>query len=125
VKLSSDLIQALITFVVGGGFAALISQGTKAIRDLRGGARATTRAVIRDLADDRKEAEERLEHMTRVAEYWRAVAGNYNFQLRSNGVEPDPANPIPPEAAARADARARRKVKELEDTLTGMNLDDE
>jgi hypothetical protein len=121
---SGGTTQAIITFVVGGGFAALITQGVKVWKSLSLGARATTRAVVRDLADARGEAEARLEHERRVSEYWRAVAGNYSFQLRAAGEVPDPENPIPPEMVVRGNAKARRELSEIEDTLTNLRRDD-
>lgn len=123
-KIGGDVLQALITFIVGGGFVGLVSQLIKVRGSLRAGARASTRAIVRDMADDRKEAEARAEHQARVAEYWRAVAGNYSFQLRTHGITPDPATPNPPEQAVAADARARRKSRELEDTLDNLRLDE-
>ena len=59
----------------------------------------------------------------RVSDYWRGVAGNYNWQLRSNGIMPDPVNPIPPKLHVQQEAKARREVAEMEDTLTRLHLD--
>jgi hypothetical protein len=81
--------------------------------------------VIRDLVDDRADAETRLEHMTRVADYWRGVSGNYGFQLRSAGITPNPEDPIPPRLVVRDGAQGRRSVREMEDTLTRLHLNDD
>lgn len=122
-KIDPSFLQAFITLIVSGALGTLVTGAIRSWGSMRKGARASTRAVIADLADDRREAEERTEHWIRVAEYWRQVAGNYQFQLRSNGISPDPKNPIPPVVAARDGATARRRVRELEDTLAGEELD--
>jgi len=121
--MSGSTTQAIITFVVGGGFAAFITQGIKVWKSLSIGARANTRAVVRDLASARTDAETRLEHERRVSEYWRAISGNYSFQLRAAGRTPDPENPIPPEMVVRSGAKARREVAGIEDTLTDLRRD--
>lgn len=122
--MSADVVSLIISGIVGVAGTTFISQLIRARNSLRSGARASTRAVVKDMAEDRRQAEERTEHQTRLTEFWRATAANYLFQLRSNGITPDPEHPIPPEAAVRGEARARRKVSEIEDTLADVNGDD-
>ncbi len=109
-----DILSVLIPALTGGGLWALFSQGIKARNSLRAGARASKRAVVRDMAEARQEAEARAEHHTRLAEFWRATAANYSYQLRSNGITPDPEHPVPPQVAVAADAAARATVREVE-----------
>lgn len=123
-KPDSSVVSIVIAVVTSGALATLMTQLVRGWGSLKKGARASTRAVINDMAEDRQSAEDRLEHMTRVAEHWRALAGNYNYQLRANGITPDPENPIPPSAAVREGVRVRKRVRELEDTLSRQELDE-
>lgn len=123
-NIDSGTLQTVVTFLVSGSVVTLVTYAWRAWGSLRSGARANTRAVIKDLADDRAAAERAREHQTRLTEFWRAVAANYSYQLRTNGITPDPETPIPPREAVREDSKARRKVKEMEDTLTDMGLDE-
>lgn len=107
--------EALITFMLGGGAIALVTQMIRASRLWRSGRLATTREVIRDIAAARDEAEEREEEQREDALYWSATAAGYHFQLRQAGLTPEPARPESPSArrrrlaaAGRRDARARR-----------------
>ncbi len=110
----SNWLPTALTAITGGGVALLIGQLVKARNSLRAGARTNTRAIVQDAADARREAEEKLEHQTRLTAFWRALAGNYGYQLRKNGITPDPENPLPPMQAVRADAQARSVVREAE-----------
>lgn len=121
---SNELAQLLITAATGGGAVALVSGGVKAWLSLRSGARASTRAVINDIAEDRAAAEERAERQTRVAEYWRGIAGNYGYQLRRNGITPDPEHPAPPRQSPAAAERQRRSRRSVESTLSDLTSDD-
>ncbi len=103
------MTETVITFIVGGGLAALLTQFGRVIRSLRSGARATTREVIQDLAAARDEAEEREAELRRDKDYWRNVAGSYGYLLRRNGITPDPVEPRSP-SEARLD-RERRDGK--------------
>ncbi len=116
-----DILSVLIPALTGGGLWALFSQGIKARNSLRAGARASTRAVVADMAEARQEAEDRAEHQTRLAEFWRATAANYSYQLRSNGITPDPEHPLPPKMAVAADAVARATVRKTETDDAGAD----
>jgi hypothetical protein len=88
--------EALITFVLGGGAIAMVTQIIRASRLWKTGRLATTREIIRDMAAARDEAEDREAVVRQDKDYWRNVAGAYGYQLRSQGIEPDPARPMSP-----------------------------
>lgn len=108
--ISSDHIQLVITFVVGGGLLTLVTQLARVFGSFRSGARASTREVIKDLAAARDEAEEREATLRRDKDYWRNVAGAYGFQLRSRGITPDPAEPMSPSERAREMGQRERRT---------------
>jgi hypothetical protein len=120
VKLSPDVTQTLVTFLTGGGLIALITAAVRGFRTIRTGALSSTRAVVRGLVEARNEAEDRLDRSLVERDYWRGVAGNYSFQLRSRGIVPNPENPTPPRLTASIEQAARkerrRKRDELEDS---------
>lgn len=93
---SSDVIQTLVTFLVGGGLVTLIAQVVRGVSALRTGARASTRAVILDLAAARDDADNRAITYQRDSEFWRNTCAAYSFQMRTAGLTPDPTNPVPP-----------------------------
>lgn len=101
-NLSSDAVQTLLTLIISAGGAAFLTQLVRGWISLRSGARASTREVIRDLAAARDEAEEREGILRRDLEYYRSVAGTYEYQLRSNGIEPRPPHPSSPSERGRA-----------------------
>lgn len=113
-KLGPDDISALITFLVGGSAATLVTQVLRGASSLRKGARASTREVVKDLAEARDETEDRLKVMTRDMEYWRSVAGGYIFQMARAGLAPQPAEPSPPSAAV-----IRRRHRNLDPDDSG------
>lgn len=119
-KLSPDVTQTLVTFLTGGGLIALITAAVRGFRTIRTGALSSTRAVVRGLVEARNEAEDRLDRSLVERDYWRGVAGNYSFQLRSRGIVPNPENPTPPRLTASIEQAARkerrRKRDELEDS---------
>lgn len=108
-RITPELIQTLITFIVGGGLVTLITQSGKVVRSVRSGARASTRDVIRDLAAARDESEDREADRRRDAVYWANIAAGYGYQLRQHGLVPDPEHPMSPSERQREqDRRSRR-----------------
>lgn len=107
-KFSPESISTLITFLVGGGLATLVTQIVRGWSSLRTGARASVREVVKDLAAARDEAEDRRGIAQRDCDYWQGVAAGYGYQLRAAGKLPDPVNPIPPSMVPVAVKRARR-----------------
>ncbi len=103
-----EITSELITFVVGGGLAALITAATRGYRSVRAGARASTREVVKDLAAARDAAEDREARVRRDRDYWRSVAGDYGYQLRSAGLVPDPEKPRQPSEVEAERPRRRR-----------------
>lgn len=98
-KLTPEAVQVIVTFLVGGGLATLVTQIARAVSSMRTGARATTREVVKDLAESRDNAEGRLSVVQRDLEYWRNIAGGYSYQMRQAGIIPDPPDPCPPSTA--------------------------
>lgn len=94
--MDSGAWQTIISLLIGGGGVAFVTALAKGIRDLRGGARAREREAVDDLARWRDEADEGRRAAERDRDFWRGTAGSYGYQLRTLGVEPIPANPIPP-----------------------------
>ncbi len=107
-----EITSELITFVVGGGLAALITAATRGYRSIRSGARASTREVVKDLAAARDEAEAREARVRQDRDYWRSVAGDYGYQLRSAGLVPDPEKPRQPSEVIAERRRPRRSARE-------------
>jgi hypothetical protein len=108
-QLSPEATTALITFIVGGGLAALITQSIKGFGSIRAGARSSTREVIKDLAAARDESEDRESVQRTDANFWRGIAGDYAFQLRSKGHAPVPAEPRAPSEQQRTPGASRRQ----------------
>jgi hypothetical protein len=101
VNINKDVMTTIVTFVVTGGLAAMITQLARSWGVLRSGSRANTRELVKDLAAARDEAEERLAVQTADVDYWRGVAGDYSYQLRQAGLMPMPAEPMAPSARFR------------------------
>ncbi len=100
-KIDQTMVQALLAFIVGGGLLGLVTQVVRSWSSIKSGARANTREVIKDLAAARDESEDREATVRRDKDYWRGVAADYGFQLRSAGLTPDPAKPMSPSERAR------------------------
>lgn len=89
-------LAALITGLLGAGGATYIGTLVRGLRSLKGGARAREREAVNDLARWREEADDARREAERDRDFWRRVAGAYAYQLRAKGVEPIPAEPVPP-----------------------------
>lgn len=94
--MNGDTLNVLIAGLLGGGGVAFVGALAKGWGTLRAGARARERDAIADLKRDRDEAEDRQREAENDRDYWRRVANRYYGQLERLGVEPNPANPIPP-----------------------------
>jgi tRNA A37 N6-isopentenylltransferase MiaA len=93
---SADTTQTLITALLGGGGALFIGALAKGYTSLRGGARASTREAITDIAAARDDEAKRRSAAEADRDYWRAITGRYGFQLRNAGINPDPETPEAP-----------------------------
>jgi hypothetical protein len=85
----TDVLTALITALIGAGGATFVTSLVRGASSLRLGARARERETLAETIRSRNESES-------DRDYWRDVAGGYRWQLRSNGIEPVPADPIQP-----------------------------
>lgn len=119
-NLNSDGVAALVAFLTGGGALTLVAYLFRGIRTVRTGALSSTRAVVKDLVEARNEAEARRDQAVSDAEYFRAVAGGYAFQLKEKGFRPKPEYMRPPKLTAdfEREARERRhsRDRDLEDS---------
>lgn len=88
--------QIIVTALISTGGVTLVTRFFRGWQSLRTGARASTRGVIEDLAKSRDETEDRYGAALRDLEFWRNTAGSYMFQMRRQGLMPDPADPVPP-----------------------------
>lgn len=103
--MNAETIQVLITALLGGGLVTTVGALARGWRSLRQGARAREREGVADLARWRDEADEARRVAERDRDYWRWVAGRYGYQLFRAGVDPVPADPVPPsERGERANA---------------------
>ncbi|MFI7072039.1 hypothetical protein [Micromonospora sediminicola] len=95
---TSEIITAAIGLLLGSGGLAFIRAVFSGIGSLRKGARAHERESVQDLARARDKADERAASAEADRDYWRRIAGGYAYQLTRAGVEPVPADPVPPSA---------------------------
>lgn len=98
-----DLITVVITALISAGGASFVGTLLRGVGRLRSGARAREREAVADLARARDDAEDRCRVETRDRIFWQNVTAQYAYQLRRAGIEPVPADPVPPsERAAHA-----------------------
>lgn len=88
--------QTLLSVLIGGSGVAFVTALAQGLKTLRTGARAREREAVADLALWRDEADDARRSAERDRDYWRRIAGSYAYQLRTLGVEPIPAEPVPP-----------------------------
>lgn len=91
-----DIVTTLITALIGVGGAGFIATLIKGWGSLRSGARAREREAVADLARARDEADERSRMAIADRDYWRLISARYAYQLMRSGLDPDPADPVPP-----------------------------
>jgi hypothetical protein len=99
---TADLATALVGALLGGGGLAFVQAIFSGLGAVRSGARARERESVEDLARARDQADERATRAERDRDYWRGVTGRYRYQLHAAGIEPDPAEPVPPSERAPA-----------------------
>ena len=92
----ADLIATIITVVLSGGALATIQAVFRGVGSLRSGARAREKEAVSDLARWRDELDERARRAEADRDYWRVIAMQYAGQLHRAGLEPKPAEPMPP-----------------------------
>lgn len=94
----SELVIGIVTLLLGSGGTAFLQSLFKGVGSLRGGARAREREAVDDLARARDKADDRAELAEADRDFWRDTAGRWLYQLRLNGIDPVPPDPVPPSA---------------------------
>lgn len=105
-------MSALVTLLVGGGGVTLITKLVRGIASTRAGARASTKAVLQDLAEDRDDKVERNRALERDNEFWRNAAGSYAYQMVKAGMTPEPPTLVPPSELERRKSEVTRRRRE-------------
>ena len=118
-------VGAVVGLVLSAGAGAFVTALVAGINDLRRGAGAGRREVVRDLMAWRDDLDEARKCAQADVDFWRDLAGERGGQLRDRGIVP--ANPYPvapsqlPGARHRGNPaverrrRARRAEMEQED----------
>jgi hypothetical protein len=91
-----EILSTLIVLVLGGGLAASFTTFIKGWITLRSGARAREHEVLANLREDLRETREELRWAEADRDYWRGTTAGAHWQLRQAGIQPKPAEPIPP-----------------------------
>ncbi len=110
----------VVGLVLTAGGAAFVTALLGGLRDLRRGAAASRREVVRDLMEWRDDLDEARKCAQSDADFWRDLAGERGGQLRDRGIVP--ANPYPVPPSQRKDAQQgaaerrsrRRRPAEIE-----------
>lgn len=89
-------LNTLIGALLGSSGVAFVGALVKGWLSVRKGARAFEREAVADIARRRDELDDRLRQSEADRDYWRRVANRYYGQLERLGVEPIPADPVPP-----------------------------
>lgn len=90
-----DLPTIVGLLLSAGGGAFLVSL-VRSWSDLRAGARAGQREVVKDLMAWRDDLDEKLRVAYADRDYWRDLAARRGGQLRQAGIVPDDPSPVPP-----------------------------
>lgn len=93
-------VTTVVSLLLGGGAVATLTAGFKGISALRSGARAREREAVDDLGKWRDEADRARRLAERDRDFWRNVAARYAGQLARAGIDPVPADPVPPSERA-------------------------
>ena len=91
-----DLLTTVITLLLTAGGAAFLTNAVRGWSSIRSGAHAREREAIDDLGRRRDDLDRWLTESNRDRDFWRRVANRYAGQLVRAGIEPDPADPVPP-----------------------------
>lgn len=100
-------IVGLLLSAGGGAFVVAVVKGWG---DMRAGARAGQREVVRDLMDWRDDLERKLRNASADADFWRDLAAQRGAQLREAGLPPAITDPVPPSCREPAPGSPRRRA---------------
>jgi hypothetical protein len=89
-------LPGLVGVLLTAGGAAFLTTMVRGWSTIRSGAHAREREAIDDLGRYRDDLDRRLRLAERDRDFWRYVAGRYAGQLARAGMDPAPAEPVPP-----------------------------
>lgn len=91
-----DWLPTVITLLLGTGGVAFLTTVIRGWSTIRSGAHAREREAIDDLGRHRDDLDRRLRQAERDRDFWRLTAYRYAGQLVRAGIDPIPADPVPP-----------------------------
>lgn len=94
--MDSGALTTIITVLLSAGGATFFANLVRGWGTIKSGARAREREAVDDLARWRDELDERARNAEADRDFWRNVAARYSGQLARAGIEPVPADPVPP-----------------------------
>lgn len=98
-------VSTIVGIILGGGGVTFLGAMFKGAESLRSGARAREREAIDDLGRQRDDADERYRWAALDSDFWCRIQARYAAQLLRAGIEPDPADPVPPSRRAQPSER--------------------
>ena len=86
----------VLTLLLGGGAVATFTAIFKGVQALQTGARSREKDTVKQLVDQRDEAWVDRDNATDERDWWRNWAGQLEYGLKQNGIDPPerPAYPI-------------------------------
>jgi hypothetical protein len=90
-------IVGLLLSAGGGAFVVALVKG---FGDMKAGARAGQREVVKDLMEWRDDLERKLRDSAADSDFWRDLAAQRGAQLREAGIPPASTEPVPPSQRA-------------------------
>lgn len=118
--MSLDL-ATIVGLILSAGGGAFVVAVVRSWSDLRAGARAGQREVVRDLMEWRDDLERKLRDSTADSDFWRDLAAQRGAQLREAGIPPASTEPVPPSQRALLQGQppARRRPARRRGELEG------
>lgn len=107
-------LGTVVGLLLSAGGGAFVVAVVRSWGDLRAGARAGQREVVRDLIEWRDDLDRQRQSAANDRDFWRDLAAQRGHQLREHGIPPAISDPVPPSAREaplsprRRAARARR-----------------
>lgn len=89
-------LPALVGVLLSAGGGAFLISLVRSWSDLRAGARAGQREVVKDLMEWREDLDGKLRVASADRDYWHDLAARRGAQLRDASIVPEDPHPIPP-----------------------------